>query len=102
MRLVYEARHQLVSEILRDRFSGELQVIPSAAGLHLTAAAADTSIAGVEAIVRRAARAGVACHPLAFFYLMREPSAGLVLGYGAIPTDRIEPGLERLRAAWSG
>jgi DNA-binding transcriptional MocR family regulator len=30
------------------------------------------------------------------------PRAGIVLGYGAIDTDRIEAGLERLRRAFDG
>jgi hypothetical protein len=38
----------------------------------------------------------VAFHPLALYAMVAAPSAGLVLGYGAIPTDRIEAGLERL------
>jgi GntR family transcriptional regulator/MocR family aminotransferase len=100
MRLVYEARHQLMTEILRHDFSSELQVIPSAAGLHVTATAAGTPIVRIQRIAERAARVGVACHPLAPYALMLARPAGLVLGYGAIPTDRIEAGLERLRASF--
>jgi hypothetical protein len=44
----------------------------------------------------------VACHPLALYALNRAPSAELVLGYGATPTDRIEAGLARLRDAMVG
>jgi GntR family transcriptional regulator / MocR family aminotransferase len=98
MRLVYEARHHLMTEILERDFAPELQVIPSAAGLHVTATAAATPIARMQEIVQGAARLGVALHPLAPYALMRPSSSGLVLGYGAIPTDRIEAGLERLLA----
>ncbi|HEX5578391.1 MAG TPA: PLP-dependent aminotransferase family protein, partial [Candidatus Limnocylindria bacterium] len=101
MRLVYEARHRLVTEILRTRFAARLQAIPSAAGLHISATATEASVDRVDAIVRRAARLGVACLPLSLWGLMREPEPGLVLGYGAIGTDRIEAGLKALHRAMS-
>jgi GntR family transcriptional regulator / MocR family aminotransferase len=96
MRLVYEARHGLVSDVLRRRFSSDFQVIPSAAGLHLSATAVDMSPERIHDIVRRAARMGVRCFPLELFALTRPAPSGLVIGYGAVPTDRIEAGLERL------
>ncbi|HEX6474889.1 MAG TPA: PLP-dependent aminotransferase family protein [Candidatus Limnocylindria bacterium] len=99
MRLVYEARHRLMTEILRTRFASQLQAIPSAAGLHISATATDASVERMELVVRRAARLGVGCLPLSLWGLQREPSPGLVLGYGAIGTDRIEAGLDRLRRA---
>jgi GntR family transcriptional regulator/MocR family aminotransferase len=102
MRLVYEARHELIGDILRHRFSSQLEVIPSAAGLHICATAPTASVDQIAEVVRRAAGMGVACHPLALFRLTRARSAGLVLGYGAIPTDRIEAGLERLHRCLIG
>jgi GntR family transcriptional regulator/MocR family aminotransferase len=96
MRLVYEARHGLVSDFMRRRFSSDFQVIPSAAGLHLSATAVDMSPERVQAIVRRAARIGVRCFPLQLFALTRAAPSGLVIGYGAVPTERVEAGLERL------
>jgi GntR family transcriptional regulator/MocR family aminotransferase len=99
MRLVYEARHRLIRDVLTDRFSSELRVIPSAAGLHISAAAPGLSVDEIEAIVRRASQLGVECHPLALFALAQPPLPGLVLGYGAITVDRIEAGLGRLHRA---
>ena len=96
MRLVYEARHGLIGDILRQRFGSQLEVIPSSAGLHICATAPGESVDGIAAIIRRAGRVGVAVHPLELFALTRAPSAGLVIGYGAIPTDQIEAGLDRL------
>ena len=95
MRLVYESRHRLIGDLLRDRFP-QLDVIPSAAGLHIGAVAPDVSVDRIGLVIRRARSVGVALHPLALFALDRPPSAGLVLGYGAIPTARIEPGMELL------
>jgi len=44
-----------------------------------------------------ASQAGVECFPLALFSAGDSQRAGLLLGYGAIDTDQIEPGLNRLK-----
>jgi GntR family transcriptional regulator/MocR family aminotransferase len=75
--------------------------VPSTTGLHVAALARKASVAQVEQIVRRAAAAGVACHTLASRAVTDRPRAGLVLGYGAIPTARIEEGLRLLHACFA-
>jgi GntR family transcriptional regulator/MocR family aminotransferase len=100
MRLVYERRHGLVSELLATRFADVLQVIPSAAGLHVSAFAPGLSNENVEGVVRRASSLGVECQPLSIYSLEGSPRAGIVLGYGAIEADRIAAGLTRLREAF--
>jgi GntR family transcriptional regulator/MocR family aminotransferase len=102
MRLVYERRHQLIGELLDARFRDVLDMIPSAAGLHISAIARAASIDEIDAVVRRASSAGVELQPLAIFSVEGTPRAGIVLGYGAIATDRIEAGLTRLRRAFDG
>jgi GntR family transcriptional regulator / MocR family aminotransferase len=79
--------------------SDHLEVVPSAAGLHVCALAPGLAVGTIAAVVRRASAAGVEALPLAMFAVDEPPRAGLVLGYGAIPTDRIEEGLSRLRSA---
>lgn len=96
LRLVYEARHRLITDILRRRFAPGFRLIPSAAGLHVTATATTLSVDGMQEVAREAARHGVAVHILPAYFREHEPTAGLVLGYGAIPTDRIEAGLDHL------
>ena len=100
MRLVYERRHEAIAEILASRFGGVLTVIPSSAGLHVSALARDLSVEDIEVVVRRASSAGVECQPLSIYSVEDAPRAGVVLGYGAIGIDRIEAGLTRLRAAF--
>jgi GntR family transcriptional regulator/MocR family aminotransferase len=100
MRLVYERRHELIAELMVKRFAEVLGVIPSAAGLHVSALAPDLSVEEIEAVVRRASIAGVECQPLSMYSIEEAPRAGVVLGYGAIGIDRIEAGLTRLRAAF--
>ena len=52
---------------------------------------------GLGAIVRHACECGVQIQELSRFAADAPPRSGLVVGYGAIPTNRIEEGLRRLR-----
>jgi GntR family transcriptional regulator/MocR family aminotransferase len=82
---------------LGHRFARHLEVIPSAAGLHLAAIARSASAEELEAVLRRASATGVELRPLSMYAVDPPAPPGLVLGYGAIPTDRIDEGLDRLR-----
>jgi GntR family transcriptional regulator / MocR family aminotransferase len=97
MRAVYQERHQRIAEVLAHRFARHLEVVPSAAGLHLAAVARAASSEELDEVLRRASAAGVELSPLSIYGVDAPAPAGLVLGYGAIPTDRIDDGLERLR-----
>jgi GntR family transcriptional regulator/MocR family aminotransferase len=97
MRGVYQARHQRIVDALTDRFAGHLEVIPAAAGLHLAATAPGASDGELAAVLRRASAAGVALLPLSMYGVDRPTRPGVVVGYGAIPTERLDEGLRRLR-----
>jgi GntR family transcriptional regulator/MocR family aminotransferase len=99
---VYRGRHDMVTTALGRQLSGQLQLIPSAAGLHLAAIARVASAARIDAVVQRASEAGVEIQTLARFALGGPPRSGLVFGYGAIPTARIEEGLRRLAFCFGG
>jgi GntR family transcriptional regulator / MocR family aminotransferase len=96
-RAVYQERHQRVVEILANRFTDRLKLIPSAAGLHVTATAPSAGPEEVETVLGRAWAAGVGLFPLSMYDVDRPGPPGMVLGYGAIPTASIEEGLDRLR-----
>jgi GntR family transcriptional regulator/MocR family aminotransferase len=102
MRGIYRARHELIVGGLERHFGDELRVVPSSVGLHLSALASSATPAQVKDAVRRAAQAGVGCQPLSVFAVDAPPRAGIVLGYGAIATEDIAEGLQRLRAAFNG
>ncbi|TCO61016.1 PLP-dependent aminotransferase family protein [Actinocrispum wychmicini] len=87
----YAARHALIVSTLRRDFPW-LELVPSAAGLHLCA----RSTVDVRPVVERAAAAGVGVQALADF-CAGPPQQGLVIGYGAIPGAKITEGLRRLR-----
>jgi GntR family transcriptional regulator/MocR family aminotransferase len=96
MRDVYRVRRDLVLEILAKQFSDHLEVVPSIAGLHVTALARTESTEKIRAVVQRASEAGVEVQPLSMFLATARGRAGIVLGYGAISTAKIKEGLRRL------
>ncbi|MGJ6968425.1 PLP-dependent aminotransferase family protein [Streptosporangium sp. G11] len=92
----YAARHERILTILRRDFRDWLEPVPSAAGLHLCAYL--TPDAGVDTaqVTAYAREAGIAVQDLASYYGEAPARPGLVLGYGAIPPERIEAGLRLL------
>ncbi|MDT0352510.1 MocR-like pyridoxine biosynthesis transcription factor PdxR [Pseudonocardia charpentierae] len=94
MRAVYATRHHLIRSRLARSFAGRLDAIPSVAGLHI-AAYLPTGTDDMDVAVRAFA-AGVVLQPLSRYRQAVSTSPGLILGYGAIPTERIEEGLRRL------
>jgi GntR family transcriptional regulator/MocR family aminotransferase len=97
MAAIYRARHEVVTQALLTEFAEHLELVPSRAGLHVAALARTHSVEQLGAVVRMASEAAVAVQQLARFAVQPPGRAGLVLGYGAIPTGRIAEGLRRLR-----
>jgi GntR family transcriptional regulator/MocR family aminotransferase len=58
------------------------------------------SAARIAAVARCAAERGVVVQILSLFAMSKSPQAGIMLGYGAIPTARVEEGLCLLRACF--
>jgi GntR family transcriptional regulator/MocR family aminotransferase len=102
MNTVYRARRELITETLTRDFAEYLELVRSAAGLHLAARARAASPERIADVASRAFDAGVAVQELAKFAVDARSAPGLVLGYGAIPIGRIEEGLRRLRACFRG
>jgi GntR family transcriptional regulator/MocR family aminotransferase len=100
MNRIYQARHEMIMEVLASDYADLLDVIPSSAGLHISAFARHATADDMSAIRQRAADADVAVQELS--RLAHEPPGrpGLLIGYGAIATSRIGEGLRRLRACF--
>jgi GntR family transcriptional regulator / MocR family aminotransferase len=94
---VYGERHAVVVDTIAHQFSEQLELVPSAAGLHVAALACNASVERIAAVVRRASDVGIEVQALATFASERRAQAGLVIGYGGIATTRIEDGFRRLR-----
>jgi GntR family transcriptional regulator / MocR family aminotransferase len=95
---VYRARFIHLASLLADEFAGRLQVVPSVAGLHLCALTPDMSVDETVSVFERAAAGGVALNPLSQYTAdpaRKAAQTGFVIGYGAIPIERIEEGLRR-------
>jgi GntR family transcriptional regulator/MocR family aminotransferase len=90
----------MVTDILARDFADHLKVVPSIAGLHVAAVARRASVNQMVAIVRKASDIGVAVQELSEFGVNSPGPPGLLLGYGAIPTARIEDGLRRLKSCF--
>jgi GntR family transcriptional regulator/MocR family aminotransferase len=88
--------------VLADRFTDRVKLIPSSIGLHVTAMVPGVTQAELTAVLERAWAAGVGVMALSRWDAGPLSQPGLVLGYGAIPTARIEEGLRRLRRCFDG
>jgi GntR family transcriptional regulator/MocR family aminotransferase len=98
MRTTYEERHDTIARLLARDFADHLSPMPSVAGLHLAALCRTLSADQLRAVVARASDDGVEVQELSRFAVDGvKTRAGLVLGYGAIPTNRIAEGLRLLR-----
>ncbi|MGW1214435.1 MocR-like pyridoxine biosynthesis transcription factor PdxR [Streptomyces sp. NPDC002499] len=98
MQHVYATRHQVVTRALTGDHGDLVELVPSAAGLHVTAFTRGR-LADPDALlaqVRHARASGVAVHTLAEVAAHRSARPGLVLGYGAIGAPDIEAGLLRV------
>jgi GntR family transcriptional regulator/MocR family aminotransferase len=91
----YESRHKQIVAVLHRDFQEELDVLPTAAGLHVSAFLRHAGRDDQE-LVRTARRAGVGLLPLTMFSMGRKPRHGLIFGFGAIRRDQIDEGLARL------
>jgi GntR family transcriptional regulator/MocR family aminotransferase len=100
MSAIYRERHQILADAISRDFAEHLELIPSTTGLHLTALARRMSADQIAEIARRAGDRGVAVQLLSGFAVSAIPRAGVMLGYGAIPTARIEEGLHLLRGCF--
>ena len=100
VRRVYTERHETVTRILNKDFQDHLEVVPAVAGLHLTAQARSASVEQISDAVQRASALGVEIQRLAKFAVAESPRAGLLFGYGAIPTSNIPQGLALLRSCF--
>ncbi|MEV0405189.1 PLP-dependent aminotransferase family protein [Actinoallomurus sp. NPDC050550] len=96
---IYAARRERLATALAEDFADRLTIVPSTAGLHLCARLRPGVEADLGAVRDRARRFGVAVETLDG-YCAGRPQAGLVLGYGRIPAERIGDGLRHLHRAF--
>jgi GntR family transcriptional regulator / MocR family aminotransferase len=101
MRREYAARHERILSTLASEFPAWLEPVPSATGMHLCAKLRSPRVRLEQEVAERARAAGVAFDRLSKYCMSEPAQAGLVLGYGAIATARLDEGLRRLRLCFS-
>lgn len=98
VRPIYRARHALIEQAITIDFAGDLELIPTATGLHIGAWADEGDRQRFDGLVGRAAEAGVTVQAAHTFAVDRPVRPGVVIGYGGIRTEDIAEGLRCLRA----
>ena len=92
----YAKRHARICEAIERDFADWLSAIPSAAGLHVAAhVTADRSI-DLADVVKCAGARGVMVQQISRFCMDTPARDGLVIGYGAIATAKVDEGMRRL------
>jgi GntR family transcriptional regulator/MocR family aminotransferase len=95
LRDVYRKRRDLIWEILRSDFSGELSPMQSHYGMHV--AAFSTVPKPLERTTARLLESNVQLHTFERYFFGAPTAQGLVFGYGAVDLKQIEQGLKALR-----
>ncbi len=96
LRQLYGERRELIRQLLTDHFAGWLEPIPSACGMHVSAASRTPR--DFEPITERLMSRGVKVHALGRYFIGEKTRDGLIFGYGATDLSEIEAGLTELRA----
>jgi GntR family transcriptional regulator / MocR family aminotransferase len=92
----YATRHASIVEAIRCDFGKWLRVVPSAAGLHVAARIAPGTAIDLNLVAQRAEAWGILIRTVASFSAESPAPEGFVIGYGTIPTEKINEGLGRL------
>ncbi|TPW77744.1 PLP-dependent aminotransferase family protein [Schumannella soli] len=95
-RRIYAERHRLLTAELGERMPDALRVIPSHAGLHLTAYLDAAFPRTAPRLAELAAAAGIRVTALDPFYARAPTANGLLLGFGRIPAADIPAGVAAL------
>ena len=98
MQALYAARRTALLAGLAAHFGGSLEVIPSSAGLHVSAFLKPAL--DLERMAQRAREHDIGIYTLREFYQGGAERPGLIFGYGAIDERRIAEGLNRLQRLW--
>lgn len=97
---VYGERHGIMTRAVTQHLSQHLTMLPSSAGLHICAIQRPESAVDLEVVKDVAMQRGIAVQTLRSFIVRSMTRYGLVIGFGVIPTEDIEPGIRKLAAVF--
>ena len=92
---IYAERRTALLSGLASLPAGVLEVLPSAAGLHLCTYFVDRTVDDV-AVARAAAGAGVSLEPVSVRFLDTTPRPGLAMGFRRVTADQVPAAIRRL------
>lgn len=92
---IYSSRRQRILDRIANDLSPWLEAIPTSAGLHI--AARFKVDLDVNYLIERAIAFGIGLYSIDRYYYQATPTAGLLLGFGAIETIDIDPAFDCLR-----
>jgi GntR family transcriptional regulator / MocR family aminotransferase len=102
MRIIYQNKHDVLLETVRQSFGANAQVIGAGSGLHILLRLT-TGLSETE-LVSRATACFVSVYPASVYAL--DPSgsaeATVLLGFGGLSEDDIRTGIHLLAQAWLG
>jgi GntR family transcriptional regulator/MocR family aminotransferase len=90
---VYTGRYEEVVGMITTQLTDLLDLVPSSAGLHVSARLRSGDLAVAGAVVDQAGQRGVAIESLAGYFRDVPAEAGFVLGYGAARPGTVQEGL---------
>ena len=99
MRRIYDGKRRRLTASIERHCAGQLTLLPTYAGLHLAALLPGGCDA--DAVVRAAARRGIALESLTRYSSTQAASAGLVFGYGLLREEHSDEIARSLSAAIS-
>lgn len=94
---IYGERHGVTMRTVQDQLSDYLTVLPSSAGIHICAMQRPDSLLDIELVREEALLQGIAVQTLRSFIVRSLDRYGLVIGFGNIDVEDIEPGIIALR-----
>jgi GntR family transcriptional regulator/MocR family aminotransferase len=97
---VYAERYRIITAAVQRELSPWLDLMPAIAGLHVCALRRADCRLDIDEVARRAGAAGVLVRPVSFYASTATVRQGLVLGYGLIPAERIDRGIQRIAGSF--
>ena len=92
----YAERRERLIRRFTDDLAPWFDLVPATAGFHMSALARHPI--AMSTLLNLARRVDVGLYPIAPFYRATPPRDGLVLGFGVIAAEDIDPALDRVRA----
>jgi GntR family transcriptional regulator/MocR family aminotransferase len=93
---ILKARRKALLAALRRHAGDRVEIVDSAAGMHVVVWLPGYSSARCEALIERACGCGLGLYPIAPHFLKAPPRQGLLLGYAGLPVRDLEAAMALL------